>query len=154
MKKLFLILCLILLSIKTYAYSKVDGKNIVLLTALERERYSNNETAYNEITYQRAEYFCKNIGLELQTYEFEEVYCEDVYKDSKNPCSQKLFNSVIPMKNSFRTASPEELETHFHDGGVAVAIVTLGFVPLVISYKTRIATDIKCSDSKKTYKVE
>lgn len=154
MKNLFLILCLILLPIKTYAYSKVDGKNIVLLTASEREKWSKEEVRYNEITYQRAEYFCKNIGLELQTYEFEEVYCEDVYKDSKNTCSQKLFNSVIPLKGSFRTASSEELETHFHDGGVAVAIVSLGFVPIIISYKTRIATDIKCSDSKKTYKVE
>lgn len=154
MKKLFLILCLILLPIKTYAYSKVDGKNIVLLTALEREKWSKEEDKYNEITYQRAEYFCKNIGLELQTYEFEEVYCENVYKDSKNPCSQKLFNSVIPVKGSFRAASREELETHFHDGGVAVAIVTLGVIPLLIDYKTRIATNIKCGDSKKTYKVE
>ena len=38
------------------------------------------------------------------------------------------------------------METHYHRGGATVAVLTLGFVPIIISYPARIATSIECQD--------
>ncbi len=157
MKKMIILLFLSLIfSNNLYALSKVDGKNIILLTAAERKLYDDKMTVnYEDITLERARNFCKNIGQVLTTYEFEEVSCDYVHPThATSNCSKRLINSVIPFNGGFRTASPSELETHYHRGGATVAVLTLGLVPIIIPYKTRIVTEINCSEGKQTYKVE
>ena len=156
MFRYILILFLVLLSTDAYSLSKVNGKNIILLTAAERKLYDDKTTVnYEDITLERARNFCKNIGQVLTTYEFEEVSCDYVHPtQSTSNCSKRLTNSVIPFNGGFRTASPNELETHYHRGGATVAVLTLGLVPIIIPYKTRIVTEINCSLGKQTYKVE
>lgn len=156
MIRYILVIFLVLLTNNAYSLSKVDGKNIILLTAKERKLYDDKLLVdYENITLERAKDFCKNIGQVLTTYKFEEVYCDYVHPtQSTSECSKKLINSVIPFNGGFRTPSPEELETHYHRGGATVAVLTLGLVPIIIPYKTRIVTEINCVKGKQTYKVE
>jgi hypothetical protein len=39
------------------------------------------------------------------------------------------------------------METYYHRGGATIAVFTLGFVPIIIPYRARIATSIECGDA-------
>lgn len=142
MKKL-LFMMMLLISFNCQAFSKIEGNNIVLLTAAEREDL--DETIYEQLTHQRAINVCQLLGKKLVSYNYEELNCDY--------CKDDYPNLVIITNGTLRTPSYDEIDTHYHNGGATVAILTLGFVPIIIPYRTRIVTNIDCNDNI-SYSVE
>lgn len=142
MKKI-LFLIMMLISFNCQAFTKIEGNRIVLLTAIEREQL--DETIYEELTHQRAINVCQLLNKKLVSYTYEEIDCDY--------CNDKYPNLVIVKDGTLRTPSYDEIENHYHNGGVTVAIISLGFLPIIIDYKTRLVKDIICED-KVEYTVE
>lgn len=134
MKKFLLTLLICLIPVDSHALSKINGKHIVLLTAKERQ----DSEFYEELTHQRAINLCKLLGKKLITYSYEEIVCDN--------CKDKYKKLIIPTEYGLRTPSYDDIDAHYHDGGVAVAILSMGFVPIIIQYQTRIVTDIQCGE--------
>lgn len=134
------------------AFDEINGNKIVLLTALER-KISNDTGDYENITRQRAENACNLIGKTLVSFNYREVrqdYFVDKCSDkTKDWCiTHKEIQTIykIPTSNTLLPVNETHMETHYHRGGAAVAVLTLGFVPIIIPYKARIATSIECQD--------
>lgn len=134
MKKILLIILICLIPLNSYALDKINGNQIVLLTAKERQDFE----LYEELTHQRAVNLCKLLGKNLITYSYEEIYCDY--------CKDEYKKLVVPTETGLRTPSYDDVDAHYHDGGIAVAVMSLGFVPIIIQYRTRIITDIKCGE--------
>lgn len=133
MKKFLLTLLICLIPVNSHALSKINGNQIVLLTAKERQDLKN----YEDITYERAINLCKLLGKDLVTYSYKETDCE-------TNCKKEYPKIAVPTSKGLMTPSYDDIEVHYHDGGAAVAMLSLGFIPIIIQYKTRIVTDIQC----------
>lgn len=153
MKKLIsIILFSLMLTINNVqAFDEINGNKIVLLTALERKA-SNDTGEYENITRQRAENACNLIGKHLIDFSYEELSQDDISTPSRYSSTHnildtdKLKHYKIPTTTMLQPVNPNHMETHYHRGGATVAILTLGFIPIIIPYKARIATSIKCQD--------
>lgn len=152
MKKILLALFLLLIPSNSQAFDEINGNKIVLLTALER-KVSNDSAQYEDITRQRAENACKLIGKNLVSYNYREVrqdyFTDNCPENTKDWCithKEIQNNYKIPTNNTLLPVNETHMETHYHRGGVTVAVLTLGFVPIIIPYKARIATSIECGD--------
>lgn len=138
MKLLIALLFLSLLPCKSYAddtrvsFSTMNGKQIILLTAKERE----NIDGFEDLTEQRAVNACKFIDKELISYQFVEA----------EPIRHELSMFILPTKNSLRSVTWNEADTHIHDGAAWLSVLVL--TPIVIPYTTRVATEIVCDDTK------
>ena len=153
MKKILMILFAVMLSFtNAQAFDEINGNKIVLLTALER-KVSNDSAQYEDITRQRAENACNLIGKHLIDFSYEELSQDDISNPSRYSSTHnildtdKLKHYKIPTKTMLQPVNPNHMETHYHRGGATVAVLTLGFVPIIIPYKARIATSIKCGDT-------
>lgn len=154
MKKLLslIILSLMLTINNVQAFDEINGNKIVLLTALER-KVTNDSAQYEDITRQRAENACNLIGKQLIDFSYEELSQDDISNPSRYSSTHnildtdKLKHYKIPTKTMLQPVNPNHMETHYHRGGATVAVLTLGFVPIIIPYKARIATSIECGDT-------
>lgn len=154
MKKLIslIILSLMLTINNAQAFDEINGNKIVLLTALER-KVTNDSAQYEDITRQRAENACNLIGKQLIDFSYEELSQDDISNPSRYSSTHnildtdKLKHYKIPTKTMLQPVNPNHMETHYHRGGATVAVLTLGFVPIIIPYKARIATSIECGDT-------
>ena len=80
MKKILLTILMCLIPLNSYALDKINGNQIVLLTAKERQDLKN----YEDVTYERAINLCKLLGKDLITYSYKELDCE--YCNNKKQC--------------------------------------------------------------------
>lgn len=135
------------------AFDEINGNKIVLLTSLER-RTLNDSAQYEDVTRQRAELACGLIGKTLIDYEWKEIsqdsitdHCEPI-QVQKWGCLTKddIKHYKIPTKTMLQAINPNDMETHYHRGGATVAIISLGFIPIIIQYKGRLATNIICGE--------
>lgn len=146
MKK-FILLLLFCLTVKTvHAFDEINGNKLVLITSREHEITPEQ---VESITRQRAENACYLINKVLVDFKYKELTQDNIFEtcDWKDCVSRKdLDNYKIPTKNYLQAVNYKDMELHYHDGGVTVAIITLGFVPIIIAYPARIATSITCGD--------
>jgi hypothetical protein len=155
MKKfLLMILATIFIAFNANAFDEINGNKIVLLTAAERKA-TNKTGEYESITQQRAENACKLLGKSLKTFTYKEIEQDSFYSTcepravAKWGCitSDEIKNKYkIPTSTTLLPVEEYNMETHYHRGGATVAVLTLGFIPIIIPYKARIATSIKCQD--------
>ena len=153
MKRILLALVLLLIPSISQAFDEINGNKIVLLTSLERRVFSDS-SQYEDVTRQRAELACGLLGKQLIDFSWVEKSQENIFDEcskeqiKKWGCLTKkdIQHYKIPSKTSLLPVDPTDMETHYHRGRVTVAGVSLGFVPIIIQYKARIATDIKCGD--------
>ena len=154
MKKfLLMILAIIFIAFNANAFDEINGNKIVLLTAAERK--STNKTGeYESITQQRAENACKLLGKSLKSFTYREVkqdyFADKCPENTKDWCiTHKEIQTIykIPTKSTLLPVEEYNMETHYHRGGATVAVLTLGFVPIIIPYPARIATSIECGDA-------
>lgn len=154
MKKIIslIILSLMLTINNAQAFDEINGNKIVLLTSAERKAL-NDSKQYESVTEQRAEYACKLIGKSLKSFTYREVK-QDYFLDkcpekAKDWCitHKEIQNFYkIPTKTTLLPVEEYDMETHYHRGGATVAVLTLGFVPIIIPYPARIATSIECQE--------
>ena len=158
MKKLLcMILALMMIPNISQAFDEINGNKIVLLTAAERKA-TNDSGEYESITEQRAELACGLIGKKLKSFTYREV-AQDSFYSTCNPKAVELWGCItsdeiknkykIPTKTSLLPVQEYSMETHYHRGGAAVAILSLGFIPTIFPYKARVATSIECGDAEK-----
>jgi hypothetical protein len=144
---MFSLVCVLsLITSKSYAFDEINGNKLVLITSREHEITPEQ---VESITRQRAENACYLINKVLVDFKYKELTQDNIFEtcDWKDCVSRKdLENYKIPTKNYLQSVNYKDMELHYHDGGVAVAIITLGFVPIIISYPARIATSITCGD--------
>lgn len=154
MKKfLLMILATIFMTFNAQAFDEINGNKIVLLTSAERKAL-NDSMQYESITQQRAENACKLIGKSLKSFTYREVK-QDYFADkcpekAKDWCitHKEIQNFYkIPTKTTLLPVEEYDMETHYHRGGATIAVLTLGFVPIIIPYPARIATSIECGDA-------
>ena len=153
MKKLLLLITL-LFSFNAYAFDEINGNKIVLLTAAERKA-TDKTGEYENITQQRAENACRLLGKALKSFTYKEIDQESFY-ETCNPRAVVKWGCItkgeiknkykIPTRTTLLPIEVYNMETHYHRGGVAVAVVTLGLIPIIIPYKARVATSIECRD--------
>ena len=154
MKKIIslIILSLMLTINNAQAFDEINGNKIVLLTSAERKAL-NDSKQYESVTEQRAEYACKLIGKSLKSFTYREVK-QDYFSDkcpenTKDWCitHKEIQNFYkIPTKTTLLPVEEYDMETHYHRGGATVAVLTLGFIPIIIAYPARIATSIECQE--------
>ena len=154
MKNLFIltILTILLFSFTAHAFDEINGNKIVLLTSAERKAL-NDSMQYESVTEQRAENACKLIGKSLKSFTYREVK-QDYFLDkcpekAKDWCitHKEIQNFYkIPTKTTLLPVEEYDMETHYHRGGATVAVLTLGFIPVIIPYPARIATSIECQE--------
>ena len=153
MKKfLLIILGTIFIAFNAQAFDEINGNKIVLLTSAERKAL-NDSKEYESVTEQRAEYACKLIGKSLKSFTYREVkqdyFLDKCPENTKDWCitHKEIQNFYkIPTKTTLLPVEEYDMETHYHRGGATVAILTLGFIPIIIPYPARIATSIECQD--------
>ena len=154
MKKIIslIILSLMLTINNVQAFDEINGNKIVLLTSAVRKAL-NDSMQYESITEQRAENACKLIGKTLKSFTYREVkqdyFLDKCPENTKDWCitHREIQNFYkIPTKTTLLPVQEYDMETHYHRGGATVAVLTLGFVPIIISYPARIATSIECQD--------
>lgn len=154
MKKIIslIILSLMLTINNVQAFDEINGNKIVLLTSAERKAL-NDSMQYESITEQRAENACKLLGKTLKSFSYREVkqdyFVEKCQENTKDWCiTHKEIQTIykIPTKSTLLPVNEYDMETHYHRGGATVAVLTLGFVPIIIPYPARIATSIECQD--------
>lgn len=153
MKKfLLMILTTIFIAFNANAFDEINGNKIVLLTSAERKAL-NDSMQYESVTEQRAENACKLIGKTLKSFIYREVkqdyFTDKCTENTKEWCiTHKEIQTIykIPTKTSLLPVEEYDMETHYHRGGATVAILSLGFIPIIIPYKARIATSIECQD--------
>ena len=147
MKKfLLIILTMIFMAFNAQAFDEINGNKIVLLTSAERKAL-NDSMEYESVTKQRAE-------NALKSFTYREVkqdsFAEKCPEKTKDWCitHKEIQNFYkIPTKTSLLPVEEYNMETHYHRGGATVAILTLGFVPIIIPYPARVATSIECGDA-------
>lgn len=142
----WILLLFLLISSNTYAFDEINGNKIVLITSKEHE-IAPEQVDY--ITRQRAELACQLINKVLVEYKYKELKQDNIYDtcDWEDCVSRKdLENYKIPTKTFLQSVNYKDMEQHYHDGGAAVAIITLGMVPIIITYPARIATSITCGE--------
>ena len=156
MKKfLLMILATIFIAFNANAFDEINGNKIVLLTAAERKN-TNKTGEYESITQERAENACKLLGKSLKTFTYKEIE-QDSFHETCEPRAVIKWGCITKdeIKNKYKiptstTLLPVEeynMETHYHRGGAAVAILTLGFIPTIFPYHARVATSIECGDA-------
>lgn len=153
MKKfLLMILATIFIAFNANAFDEINGNKIVLLTSAERKAL-NDSMQYESVTEQRAENACKLIEKSLKSFSYREVkqdyFADKCSENTKEWCiTHKEIQTIykIPTKNTLLPVNEYDMETHYHRGGATVAVLTLGFVPIIIPYPARIATSIECQD--------
>lgn len=153
MKKfLLMILATIFIAFNAQAFDEINGNKIVLLTSAER-KILNDSMQYESLTEQRAENACKLIGKSLKSFSYREVkqdyFADKCTENTKDWCiTHKEIQTIykIPTKNTLLPVNEYDMETHHHKGGAMVAILSLGFIPIIIPYPARIATSIECQD--------
>ena len=154
MKKLIslIILSLMLTISNVQAFDEINGNKIVLLTSAERKAL-NDSKQYESVTEQRAENACQLIGKTLKSFTYREVkqdyFADNCSEKTKDWCiTHKEIQTIykIPTKSTLLPVEEYDMETHYHRGGATVAVLTLGFVPIIIPYPARIATSIECQD--------
>lgn len=154
MKKfLLMILATIFIVFNANAFDEINGNKIVLLTSAERKALDDS-MQYESITEQRAENACKLIGKSLKSFTYKEVkqdyFADKCPENTKDWCitHKEIQNFYkIPTKSTLLPVEEYDMETHYHRGGATVAVLTLGFVPIIIPYPARIATSIECGDA-------
>ena len=154
MKKfLLMILATIFIAFNAQAFDEINGSKIVLLTSAERKAL-NDSMQYESITQQRAENACKLIGKSLKSFTYREVkqdyFADKCPENTKDWCitHKEIQNFYkIPTKTTLLPVEEYDMETHYHRGGATIAVLTLGFVPIIIPYPARIATSIECGDA-------
>lgn len=153
MKKfLLMILTTIFIAFNANAFDEINGNKIVLLTSAERKAL-NDSMEYESVTEQRAENACKLIGKTLKSFTYREVkqdyFLDRCTEDAKDWCiTHREIQTIykIPTKSTLLPVNEYDMETHYHRGGATVAILSLGFIPIIIPYTARIATSIECQD--------
>jgi hypothetical protein len=153
MKKfLLMILTTIFIAFNANAFDEINGNKIVLLTSAERKAL-NDSMEYESVTEQRAENACKLIGKSLKSFTYREVkqdyFADKCPEDAKDWCiTHREIQTIykIPTKSTLLPVNEYDMETHYHRGGATVAILSLGFIPIIIPYPARIATSIECQD--------
>lgn len=153
MKKfLLMILTTIFIAFNANAFDEINGNKIVLLTSAERKAL-NDSMEYESVTEQRAENACKLIGKTLKSFTYREVkqdyFLDRCTEDAKDWCiTHREIQTIykIPTKSTLLPVNEYDMETHYHRGGATVAILSLGFIPIIIPYPARIATSIECQD--------
>ena len=153
MKKfLLMILATIFIAFNANAFDEINGNKIVLLTSAERKAL-NDSMEYESVTEQRAENACKLIGKTLKSFTYREVkqdyFLDRCTEDAKDWCiTHREIQTIykIPTKSTLLPVNEYDMETHYHRGGATVAILSLGFIPIIIPYPARIATSIECQD--------
>jgi len=154
MKKIIslIILSLMLTINNVQAFDEINGNKIVLLTSAERKAL-NDSMQYESITEQRAENACKLIGKTLKSFTYREVkqdyFLDKCPENTKDWCitHREIQNFYkIPTKTTLLPVQEYDMETHYHRGGATVAVLTLGFIPIIIAYPARIATSIECQE--------
>lgn len=144
---MFSLVCLLsLFTSKSYAFDEINGNKLVLITSREHEITPEQ---VESITRQRAENACYLINKVLVDFKYKELKQDNIFDtcDWDGCVSRKdLENYKIPTKNYLQAVNYKDMELHYHDGGAAVAIITLGLVPIIIAYPARIATSITCGD--------
>ena len=153
MKKfLSMILATIFIAFNANAFDEINGNKIVLLTSAERKAL-NDSMEYESVTEQRAENACKLIGKTLKSFTYREVkqdyFLDRCTEDAKDWCiTHREIQTIykIPTKSTLLPVNEYDMETHYHRGGATVAILSLGFIPIIIPYPARIATSIECQD--------
>ena len=153
MKKfLLIILGTIFIAFNVQAFDEINGNKIVLLTSAERKAL-NDSKQYESVTEQRAEYACKLIGKSLKSFTYREVkqdyFLDKCPENTKDWCitHKEIQNFYkIPTKTTLLPVEEYDMETHYHRGGATVAVLTLGFIPVIIPYPARIATSIECQE--------
>ena len=153
MKKfLLIILTMIFMAFNAQAFDEINGNKIVLLTSAERKAL-NDSMQYESVTEQRAENACHLIGKSLKSFTYREVkqdyFADKCSENTKDWCiTHKEIQTIykIPTKSTLLPVEEYNMETHYHRGGATVAVLTLGFVPIIIPYPARIATSIECQD--------
>lgn len=145
MKKL--IILLLLIASPAFAFNKINDNYIVLLTSVEARTFE--APVVEDITRQRAELTCGLLGKALVDYSYKEIKQEYILDKPKKDgiiTMNEVKYYKIPTQSSLIAVSAEQLETHYHRGGATVAILTLGFVPIIIPYHARIIDSIECTD--------
>lgn len=153
MKKfLLMILTTIFIAFNANAFDEINGNKIVLLTSAERKAL-NDSMEYESVTEQRAENACKLIGKTLKSFTYREVkqdyFLDRCTEEAKDWCiTHREIQTIykIPTKSTLLPVNEYDMETHYHRGGATVAILSLGFIPIIIPYPARIATSIECQD--------
>lgn len=154
MKNLFIltILTILLFSFNAQAFDEINGNKIVLLTSAERKALDDS-MQYESVTEQRAENACNLIGKSLKSFTYREVkqdyFADKCPENTKDWCitHKEIQNFYkIPTKSTLLPVEEYNMETHYHRGGATVAVLTLGFIPIIIPYPARIATSIECQD--------
>lgn len=153
MKKfLLMILATIFIAFNANAFDEINGNKIVLLTSAERKAL-NDSMEYESVTEQRAENACKLIGKTLKSFTYREVkqdyFLDRCTEEAKDWCiTHREIQTIykIPTKSTLLPVNEYDMETHYHRGGATVAILSLGFIPIIIPYPARIATSIECQD--------
>jgi len=153
MKKfLLIILTMIFMAFNAQAFDEINGNKIVLLTSAERKALDDS-MQYESVTEQRAENACHLIGKSLKSFTYREVkqdyFADKCSENTKDWCiTHKEIQTIykIPTKSTLLPVEEYNMETHYHRGGATVAVLTLGFVPIIIPYPARIATSIECQD--------
>lgn len=149
---LLMILTTIFMTFNAQAFDEINGNKIVLLTSAERKAL-NDSMQYESVTEQRAENACHLIGKSLKSFSYREVkqdyFADKCPENTKDWCiTHKEIQTIykIPTKSTLLPVEEYNMETHYHRGGATVAVLTLGFVPIIIPYPARIATSIECQD--------
>ena len=147
--KLLLINTLFILSLfvnRCYAFDEINGNKMVLITSKEHEKFPEQ---VESITKQRAENACVLLNKVLVDYSFKEVKQDYIFhKCNSKECItiKDIEKYKIPTKEFLQPVIYQDMELHYHDGGAMVAVITLGLIPLIITYPARIATNITCAD--------
>lgn len=142
----WILLLFILISSNANAFDEINGNKLVLITSREHEITPEQ---VEDITRQRAENACYLINKVLLDYKYKELKQDNIFDtpQCKNCVSKKdLENYKIPTKTYLQPVNYKDMEQHYHDGGAAVAIITLGMLPIIIPYPARIATSITCGE--------
>lgn len=142
----WILLLFLLISSNANAFDEINGNKLVLITSRERELAPEQ---VEDITRQRAEHACNLVNKVLIDYEYKELKQDNIWddRDCKDCVSRKdLEKYKIPTKTYLQPVNYKDMEQHYHDGGAAVAIITLGLIPIIIPYPARIATSITCGE--------
>lgn len=142
----WILLLFLLISSNANAFDEINGNKLVLITSREHEITPEQ---VEDITRQRAENACYLVNKVLLDYKYKELNQDSIFDtpQCKDCISKKdLENYKIPTKTYLQPVNYKDMEQHYHDGGAAVAIITLGMIPIIITYPARIATSITCGD--------
>jgi hypothetical protein len=144
---MFSLVCVLsLFTSKSYAFDEINGNKVVLITSKEHEIAPEQA---DSITRQRAENACYLINKVLVDFKYKELEQDNIFDTCyRAGCVSRkdLEKYKIPTKNYLQAVNYKDMELHYHDGGAAVAVITLGLIPIIITYPARIATSITCGD--------